>query len=457
MANGALLFLLAEHHAEHVAQNRAATDDADQRAVGVDHGQLLELALGQRVRHAADALVGRRAHNLARRQFHDVAGLELGDLILKRRGVEVQHGRGVAVEDGVRAVLRHGPHDVAVADEAHDALFVVNHGHAGYAVLDEQAACLAQCRTHGARKRLALHDLLDARALGLQGDVVGILDREGKQVAGYRYDPWGKLLSCTGELADSIGAVNPLRYRGYYYDSESGLYYLNSRYYDPETGRFLNADWQMDENAGLLKGNLYVYCANNPVKYQDEEGEGLLLALGIGAVFGAAISFATSVVTQVVTKGKVDWREAGIDTVAGAVSGMLAVTGVGRAGQALGNAVISGIQYAVTEGENATVGGLVQNVAAGAIAGFAGGNGLDLVHQAGKIGSATAKQATVKSAKKATMYATQKAVAQREIVKAGVKFIASNVFTKIQGVFNWKKIGGWMRQNLVTEKGKYRR
>ena len=218
----------------------------------------------------------------------------------------------------------------------------------------------------------------------------------------------------------------------------------------------MNADWQMDENAGLLKGNLYAYCANNPVKYQDEEGEGLLLALGIGAVFGAAISFATSVVTQVVTKGKVDWREAGIDTVAGAVSGMLAVTGVGRAGQALGNAVISGIQYAVTEGENATVGGLVQNVAAGATAGFASGNGLDLVHQAGKIGSATAKQATVKSAKKATMYATQKAVAQREIVKAGVKFIASNVFTKIQGVFNWKKIGGWMRQNLVTEKGKYR-
>lgn len=109
--------------------------------------------------------------------------------------------------------------------------------------------------------------------LNLQGDVVGILDREGTQVAGYRYDPWGKLLSCTGELADSIGAVNPLRYRGYYYDSESGLYYLNSRYYDPETGRFLNADWQMDDNAGLLKGNLYVYCANNLVKNLDEAGE----------------------------------------------------------------------------------------------------------------------------------------------------------------------------------------
>ena len=134
--------------------------------------------------------------------------------------------------------------------------------------------------------------------LNLQGDVVGILDREGRQVAGYRYDPWGKLLSCTGELADSIGAVNPLRYRGYYYDSESGLYYLNSRYYDPEIGRFLNADWQMDENTGLLKGNLYAYCANNPVKNLDEEGEGILLALASAAINVGSTWLAAAVTGQ---------------------------------------------------------------------------------------------------------------------------------------------------------------
>ncbi|MGO5166250.1 RHS repeat domain-containing protein, partial [Candidatus Paralachnospira sp. LCP21S3_H12] len=108
--------------------------------------------------------------------------------------------------------------------------------------------------------------------LNLQGDVVGILDREGTQVVGYRYDPWGKLLSCTGELADSIGAINPLRYRGYYYDSESGLYYLNSRYYDPETGRFLNADSYISTGQGILGHNMFTYCLNNPVNKKDAKG-----------------------------------------------------------------------------------------------------------------------------------------------------------------------------------------
>ena len=254
---------------------------------------------------------------------------------------------------------------------------------------------------------------------------------------------------------ESLGETNPLRYREYYYDSESGLYYLNSRYYDPETGRFLNADWQMDENAGLLKGNLYAYCANNPVKYLDEDGEMILLAaLAIGATVGAFVGGVVSTAVQLATTGKVDMGEVLSDTIAGAASGMLAVTGIGKVGQAIGDAVISGVQYAVTEGENATWLGFAQNAMIGGIAGFAGGNGLDLVHQAGKIGSATAKQATVKSTKKATMYATQKAVAQKEIVKAGVKFVATNVLAKLKSKFSWKQIGGWMSRNLVTKKGR---
>ena len=76
----------------------------------------------------------------------------------------------------------------------------------------------------------------------LQGDIAGIVDGTGSLVVEYTYDAWGKLLSITGSLADTVGVLNPLRYRGYYYDTETGLYYLQSRYYDPETGRFLNAD-----------------------------------------------------------------------------------------------------------------------------------------------------------------------------------------------------------------------
>ena len=78
--------------------------------------------------------------------------------------------------------------------------------------------------------------------LNLQGDVVGIYDSTGTTVVTYAYDVWGKVLSVTGTLASTIGQINPIRYRGYYYDNETGFYFLQSRYYDPETGRFLNAD-----------------------------------------------------------------------------------------------------------------------------------------------------------------------------------------------------------------------
>ena len=88
-----------------------------------------------------------------------------------------------------------------------------------------------------------------------------------------------------GHAADSpdhIAQVNPFRYRGYYYDNETGLYYLNSRYYDPETGRFINADLVVD-NRGLTTPNLFQYCANNPVNFADVNGNlfGAILAIGI--------------------------------------------------------------------------------------------------------------------------------------------------------------------------------
>jgi len=103
-----------------------------------------------------------------------------------------------------------------------------------------------------------------------QNDIIGILDSTGTQVVSYLYDTWGKLISITGSLASTIGTQNPFRYRGYYYDNESGLYYLNSRYYDPQTGRFINADGQL--NNSILGLNLFAYCQNNPINYTDEFG-----------------------------------------------------------------------------------------------------------------------------------------------------------------------------------------
>ena len=103
----------------------------------------------------------------------------------------------------------------------------------------------------------------------LQGDVMGLVDASGNPVASYTYDPYGKVLTATGTLAEK----NPLRYRGYYYDKESGLYYLLSRYYDPAVRRFVNADSYSSTGQGVLGQNMFAYCLNNPVDMSDYFGD----------------------------------------------------------------------------------------------------------------------------------------------------------------------------------------
>ena len=88
----------------------------------------------------------------------------------------------------------------------------------------------------------------------------------------HTYDAWGNILSITGGLASTVGQINPFRYRGYYYDSETDLYYLNSRYYDAEVGRFINADGIVGANGGLQGYNMFSYCNNSPVMFYDPSG-----------------------------------------------------------------------------------------------------------------------------------------------------------------------------------------
>ena len=106
----------------------------------------------------------------------------------------------------------------------------------------------------------------------LQGDVIGILDSDGNIVVSYSYNAWGEIESVTGTLADTIGQKNPLRYRGYYYDGETGFYYLTSRYYDPEVGRFINADSAIGQMGSVQGLNMFAYAFNNPVMYSDPAG-----------------------------------------------------------------------------------------------------------------------------------------------------------------------------------------
>lgn len=111
-------------------------------------------------------------------------------------------------------------------------------------------------------------------ATNIQGDVTAILNTRGTAFVRYTYDAWGKLLTTTGSMADTLGVHNPLRYRGYVYDAETTLYYLQSRYYDPEMGRFINGDeaTNLGQTDDLSSFNLFVYCANNPVNRFDENG-----------------------------------------------------------------------------------------------------------------------------------------------------------------------------------------
>ena len=106
----------------------------------------------------------------------------------------------------------------------------------------------------------------------IQGDIIRICNCLGETVVEYGYDVWGTVTSVTGDLASTIGQINPFRYRGYYYDVETGWYYLNARYYDPTVGRFLSPDTILGANGGLQGYNLFAYCNNNPVMFADPSG-----------------------------------------------------------------------------------------------------------------------------------------------------------------------------------------
>ncbi|MGN1270222.1 MAG: RHS repeat-associated core domain-containing protein [Clostridia bacterium] len=141
----------------------------------------------------------------------------------------------------------------------------------------------------------------------IQGDIIGILDENLNEVARYTYDSWGKVLSITDANgtpitdANHIANRNPFRYRGYYYDTETGLYYLQSRYYNPEWGRFLNADSIISDT--ILGTNLYAYCQNNPIYNCDPDGK-IVRTLGMAVIIILGVAAIINVMNFVAT---IDW------------------------------------------------------------------------------------------------------------------------------------------------------
>ena len=195
----------------------------------------------------------------------------------------------------------------------------------------------------------------------LQGDVVKILTASGAVVANYSYNAWGKLLSSSGTMA----SVNPIRYRGYYFDAETGFYYVSSRYYDPEICRFINADdtSYLGANGDFISYNLFAYCLNNPVNRTDDGGNWSGWATA-GLIVGAVLCVAA---VTVLTCG------VGTATLAGAVA-------VGAAkgaliGAAAGTALGAGVGYASTGTLGGAATGAAIGFSAGAVVGAAVGGG----------------------------------------------------------------------------------
>ena len=154
--------------------------------------------------------------------------------------------------------------------------------------------------------------------LNQQGDVIRIVDTSGKTVSEYTYNGWGEILNVSNAKDSEIGTLNPIRYCGYYYDSELNMYYLQSRYYDPVMKRMIASDDESATSAStIINNNLFSYCDNNPVNRVDAGG-----GFWTEAIINAGISAAVYAIEMYVEGEQFSWRECGIQALSGAVSGM---------------------------------------------------------------------------------------------------------------------------------------
>lgn len=251
----------------------------------------------------------------------------------------------------------------------------------------------------------------------LQGDIINITDSTGAKVVTYTYNAWGKIMSMTGNM--ELAVNNPFRYRGYYYDVESGLYYLNSRYYDPQTGRFINADdtdtllYSLSE---LTDKNLFAYCDNNPIMHDDKNGD--FWNFVVGAVGGLIVGGIVQIASNLISGN--NWSD-GLATAAitGAASGLLAASGAGLALSITGNAAISSLGNAANQIKNKGIknfdfGDMIIDGLIGGVAGAVGGRGMGKSANIRKLNNNLTKKVFSRSSK---------------IAKKGVRYYVSQTRT----------------------------
>ena len=183
--------------------------------------------------------------------------------------------------------------------------------------------------------------------------ITGLVDANGASVVNYFYDSWGNMLNITGSMAASLGKDNPYRFKGYYYDEETGMYYLKSRYYQPEICRFISADDEdvlIDTHVDLANKNLYLYCDNNPILKADEEGQ--IADWLVSAALGAAVNVAASFIIAQAMGQDFGVKDVAVAAMTGALGGFFGgmsgiVKGYGgillkKYGSAIANGIFTG-------------------------------------------------------------------------------------------------------------------
>jgi RHS repeat-associated protein len=202
-----------------------------------------------------------------------------------------------------------------------------------------------------------------------QGDIVKIIDSGGTAKVEYTYDSWGKKLSCTGTLATTLGKLNPFRYRGYVYDEETQWYYLKSRYYDPETCRFISADVLLSTGQGVIGHNCYAYCLNNPANRSDVDGIWSLpnwVKKTIAAIAVVAVVTAVAAITVATAGAGTAAAVIAVGAAKGAAIGMVSGAAMGASASAIKSRVQTGSWDGAGE---AALNGMGDGALSGAITG----------------------------------------------------------------------------------------
>ena len=283
----------------------------------------------------------------------------------------------------------------------------------------------------------------------MQSDVIGMVAEDMSPVVTYEYDTWGKLLSVSGEKKDTVGKLNPFRYRGYVYEEESGLYYVSSRYYDPEVNRFISPDTidVLEVQDDLYDKNLYAYCDNNPVMRVDSSGA--VWHLAVGAVIGVATQFVADVGLGLASGSSLKEIMSSlspVDYVSAAIGGAMAASGITLAGSVVANAALGGTTYLANceyKGVKANAGDFVASTVIGGVAGRVGGAGANGKQMRGVYSRSKQVINATKSARKKAMYTAKITTIKKKVVTSsrntGLAGLVSNVGNLFRKLFSRSK------------------